>query len=470
MNKIASGVLLLALSWSATGAQPGSLRIFLTAKDTADRLADKGAFAFAALPQPDENFPTVFVDPSKKFQTIAGIGGALTDASAETFAKLPPEAQAELLTAYFDPNKGIGYSLGRTHINSCDFSSGSYAYADTPGDTELAQFSIAHDLRYRVPFIKRALALAKDMKIYASPWSPPAWMKTNNNMLRGGEVKSEYYAAWARYYVRFIQEYTKAGIPIWGLTVQNEPMAVQSWESCIYTAQQERDFVKNHLGPQLQRSGLGGVKLMIWDHNRGLMYQRAKTVLDDPEAAKFVWGTAFHWYVGDHFDNVRMVHEAFPEKHLVFSEGTVESFNGATLNDWKWGEVYGRSIANDLNNWADGWTDWNVLLDERGGPNHVGNYCFAPVIGDTRSGKLTYMNSYYYLGHFSKFVRPGARRIACSSSSDRLLASAFVNPDGKIAVVVQNQTDRPSEFQVWIDGKAAKSTLPPHSIATLIVA
>jgi glucosylceramidase len=452
---------------NTTLQKPTSARVFLTAKDTPDRLTDIGTVAFASLPQPDENFPTVFIDPTKNFQAIVGIGGAFTDAAAETFYKLPENKREELLRAYFDPNKGIGYALGRTNINSCDFSSESYSYAK-PGDTALSSFSIAHDLKYKVPFIKAALRLAPDLKLFASPWSPPAWMKTNDDMLHGGRLKPEYFETWAHYYVRFIQEYAKQGVTVWGLTVQNEPMAVQTWESCIYTAEEERDFVKNHLGPELHRSGLDGVKLMIWDHNRGLMYQRAQTVLEDPDAARYVWGTAFHWYVGDHFDNVRLVHDAFPDKHLLFSEGCNGGFDWKAIDLWKWGENYGRSMVQDLNNGASGWTDWNLLLDERGGPNHVGNYCFAPIHADTRDGTLHYMNSYYYIGHFSKFARPGARRVACTSSSDDLQATAFLNPDGHVAVVVLNLHDKPIDFQVWVSGSAARSALPPHSIATLV--
>lgn len=446
-----------------------SARVYLTAKETGDRLSDKGMVEFAPLAQPREDFATIFVDPGKKFQNIEGFGGAFTDAAAETFYKLPREKQAEIIAAYFDPQKGIGYTIGRTNINSCDFSSESYAYADTPGDTALAKFSIAHDLKFKIPLIKRALETAKSLKLYASPWSPPAWMKTNNDMLHGGRLKPEYFPAWARYYVRFVEEYKKQGIPMWGLTVQNEPMAVQTWESCIYTGEEERDFVKKHLGPELQRSGLGALKLMVWDHNRNIMYQRAKAVLDDPEAAKYVWGVGFHWYVGDEFNNVRIVHEAFPDKQLLFTEGCTYPFSWDTIDQWKWGELYGLSIAMDLNDWATGWTDWNLLVDEKGGPNHVGNYCFAPLVGDTRNGTLHYMNSYYYLGHFSKFVRPGARRIACTTSTDDLLAAAFANPDGSLAVVVQNQTDKVHDYQVWVNGKAARTSLPAHSIATIIM-
>lgn len=339
-----------------------------------------------------------------------------------------------------------------------------------PGDKGLEHFSIKPDLKYRIPFIKAALEkTGQDFKLFASPWSPPAWMKTNNDMLHGGKLRPEYYATWANYFVRFVQEYEKAGIPLWGLTVQNEPMATQTWESCIYTAAEERDFVKNHLGPALQKSGLSRLKLMIWDHNRGIMYQRAKVVYDDPAAAKFVWGTGFHWYVGDHFDNVRLVHDAYPNKELMFTEGTEATFDAAKVNDWQWGETFGRSMVMDFNNWASGWTAWNVILDEQGGPNHVGNYCMAPIICDTRTGALTYMNSFYYLGHFSKFVRPGAKRIVCSSNSDDLLATAFLNPDGKIAVVVLNQSEKDIAFQTWIEGSAVKTNSPAHSIITLVL-
>jgi glucosylceramidase len=198
------------------------------------------------------------------------------------------------------------------------------------------------------------------------------------------------------------------------------------------------------------------------------MYQRAKGILDDPAAARYVWGTGFHWYVGDHFDNVRLVHDAWPDKALLFTEGTEATFDAATVFDWKWGETFGRSMIMDLNNWANGWVAWNVLLDERGGPNHVGNFCMAPIIADTRTGELTYMNSFYYIGHFSRFIRPGARRIVCSSNTDDLLATAALNVDGTIAVVVMNPTEKEIEFQTWIDGRAAKTVSPRRSIVSVV--
>jgi len=443
---------------------------YLTAQNTDFRLTPVGELNIEEYAQPDEHIPTLILDPGKQFQVIEGFGGALTDASAETFYKMPEDKQKELIKAYFDPDEGIGYTLCRTQINSCDFSSDSYAYSEVPGDRNLDNFSIEHDMKYRIPLIKEALAMTSGkLKLFASPWSPPAWMKTNNNMLHGGKLKPEYYQTWADYYVRFFNEYEKQGINFWGLTVQNEPMATQTWESCIYTAEDERDFVKNYLGPTLEKNNMSNLKLMVWDHNRGIMYQRASTVFDDPEASKFVWGTGFHWYTGDHFENVKEVAEAFPDKKLLFTEGCVYPFNYDNLGVWSYGERYGESVIHDLNNSASGWVDWNILLDENGGPNHVANYCLAPVIGNTSTGELVYMNSYYYLGHFSKFIHPGARRIICSSNHDDLLATAFVNPDNTIAVVAMNKTDEPLDFKVWLKGKGMPVKMPAHAITTVVL-
>lgn len=451
-------------------AQWNSADVYITAKGTNDRLAKKAALATAPLEQPDEHMPTIMLDRTKTFQTIHGIGGALTDASAETFYKLPAKQQQEILTALFDVQNGAGFTLCRTNIHSCDFSSASYTYAEVPNDTALKNFTIAHDLKYKIPFIKAAMQkVGKDFALFASPWSPPAWMKTNNNMLQGGKLIPAFRQTWANYFVKFVQEYEKLGIPIWGLTVQNEPMAVQTWESCIFTAAEERDFVKNFLGPTLWRSGMSKLKLMIWDHNRGIMYQRAKEVYDDPAASKYVWGTGFHWYVGDHFDNVRLVHDAFPDKALLFTEGTEALFDSTRLREWQWGEMFGTSIINDLNNWTAGWVAWNVLLDEQGGPNHVGNFCTAPIIGNTKTGELTYMNSLWYIGHFAKFIRPGARRIVCSSNSDDLLATAAVNQDGSIAVVVMNKTEKEIEFHTWMENKSVVMKSPARSIVTQVL-
>jgi glucosylceramidase len=449
------------------------IAVYTTADKTNYRLSQTDKLTFKPMGQPLETQICVFVDPSKRFQTILGIGGALTDASAEVFAKLSAAKQQEFLDAHFDPGKGIGYKLARTNIHSCDFSSGSYTYV-TEGDKELKSFSVDHDRQFRIPFIKRVIAATGGrLTLYASPWSPPAFMKTNNDMLHGGKLKPEFAQSWANYYTKFIKAYEREGIPVWGISVQNEPMATQRWESCIFSAEEERDFLKNYLGPTMRRAGLGEKKIIAWDHNRDLIYQRVSTILSDPKAAQYVWGIGFHWYEpwsgGDMlFDNVRLVRETYPNKHLIFTEGTVDSFKAEDIRNWRLGEYYGRSMINDFNDGAVGWTDWNVLLDEKGGPNHVGNFCFAPVHADTRTGELIYTNSYYYIGHFSKFIRPAARRIASSPSRSALLSTAFVNPDGTVAVVVMNRTDQKIPYFLWVDGNAAEVASLPHSIQTLV--
>ena len=478
MKKILSILLLNACVFLANAqvktTQPYSAKnksvvVFTTAQNTDYRITQTAILTFKPHAQPLETEACIFVDPAKTFQSVLGIGGALTDASAETFYKLPKAKQDEILNAYYNKSNGIGYTLARTNIQSCDFSSDSYSYV-ADNDVSLKTFSVAHDEQFRIPFIKQAIAAAGGkLTLFATPWSPPAWMKTNDDMLHGGKLKPEYDQAWANFYVKFIKAYEKEGIPIWGLSVQNEPMATQKWESCIYTAEDERDFIKNYLGPTLHKSGMADKKLFIWDHNRDLIYQRASTVYEDPEAAKYVWGTGFHWYVRDVFDNVKLVNEAFPNKNLLFTEGCSDTFDLSKINDWKWGEVYGKSMVNDFNNGVVGWTDWNILLDEQGGPNHVGNYCYAPIHANTKTGELTYMNSYYYIGHFSKFVRPGAKRIISSSNRDQLLTTAFMNKDNKLVVIVLNLTDEKLPYSLWIKGMAANTTSLPHSITTLIV-
>lgn len=447
---------------------------YTTADSTDYRLSSTATLEFKEKGQPFENEVIVFIDPTKTYQTFMGIGAALTDASAETFAKLPKDKQQDFLKAYFDKETGIGYTLARTNIHSCDFSSGSYTYV-SDGDKELKSFSIDHDKQYRIPFIKEAMkAAGGQLTLYASPWSPPAWMKDNNSMLQGGKLKPEYYQSWANYYAKFIKAYEKEGIPVWGLSVQNEPMAKQKWESCIYTAEEERDFLKNYLGPTMKNEGLADKKIIVWDHNRDLIYQRAQTYFDDPEAARYAWGIGFHWYEDwsggqQMFDNVALVNKAYPDKNILFTEGCAESFDSSRYNHWGLGEEYGRSMIHDFNNGAVGWTDWNILLDETGGPNHVQNFCFAPVHADIKTGEIIYTNSYYYIGHFSKFIKPGAKRIISSPSRSQLLATAFKNEDGSVVAVVMNQGNIKTPFFLWINGKAAETTALPHSINTYII-
>lgn len=437
--------------------------VYVTAESTKQLLSNQGFRAFEPLEQPDENYPTIMVDDDKTFQTIEGFGGAFTDAAAITFGKLPREVQKQFLKACFDPVEGNGYTLCRTTIHSCDYSDEMYTYDDVEGDKELTHFSIEHDQQYRIPMIKGAMeASGGNLRFFASPWSPPSWMKTNNEMKHGGKLMPEYNQTWANYFVKYIEAYKAAGIPIWGITVQNEAMATQVWESCIFTAVEEKDFVKNWLGPALHKNGLADVKIMIWDHNRGIMYQRVESAYEDAEASKYIWGTAFHWYVGDHFDNVRMVHEAFPDKKLLYTEAGMSG-------SWRSANNLAKNIIMDLNNWANGWVFWNLILDQDNGPRHAGGLHGTNIVNaDLASGKLIYNPPHYVFGHFSRFIKPGAKRIPCTSNSDDFIATAFINPDGGIAVVIQNLKDAEQMGQMWIEGKVIKFTSPANGLITMI--
>lgn len=471
---LASGSVLWGQNKNPFATDGKKVTVYTTAEKTGQKLsAEQGTLSFAELKQPLETQISVFVDPNKTFQTVMGIGGAITDASAETFAKLPKDKQKEIIEAYYDPNKGIGYTLARTTIHSSDFSSGSYTYIKE-GDKELKSFSVDHDKKYRIPMIKQAIATAGGkLTMYASPWSPPAFMKDNKNMLKGGKLLPEFYQPWATYYTKFIKAYEKEGIPIWGISIQNEPMATQTWESCIFTGEEERDFLKNYLGPTMKKEGLGDKKIIAWDHNRDMLFQRASTILNDPEAAKYVWGIGYHWYENwsggeQMFNNLKLVHETYPETNLIFTEGCKEKFDINKVYDWKLGELYGTNMINDFNNGIVAWTDWNILLDETGGPNHVFNLCFAPIHANVKTGEIMYTNEYYYIGHFSKFVRPGAKRIAVSPSRSAISATGFINTDGKVAVIVMNKGDQKVNYNLWIEGKAVEVASEPHSIQTLV--
>ncbi len=441
------------------------MRTFLTVHGTDLRLTQA-----QLAPSTVEMGPTasLWVDPAKRFQTMEGFGGAFTEAAAHSWLKLGPTQRDAVLKDYFDPVAGHGYTLCRVHMNSCDFALGNYSHAATPGDVALNDFSIARDEQALLPFILAAQRVAgRPLKLLASPWSPPPWMKSNGQMNHGGHLLPDFRRVWAQCYVRFIQAYAQHGVPIWGVSVQNEPMAAQRWDSCIYSAEEERDFVRDHLGPALEAAGLGHVKVVIWDHNRDLMVERAGTVFSDPETAKYVWGTGFHWYGEDHFDHVQLVHDAWPEKQLLFTEGCQEG--GPHAGSWALGERYARSMINDINRWTVGWIDWNLLLDQHGGPNHVGNFCSAPILVDAEQDRFEYQSSYHYIGHFARFVQPGAQRILCAASREALEATAFANPDGGVVVIALNRTGQPLPFSLNVGGSNYRAVLPTRSIATLLL-
>ena len=440
------------------------IRHFLTACDSSNRLTEQEPLALTSEP---DGLPSVWINSAITFQEIEGFGAAFTESAAITWLKLSPEKRARVINDYFSAADGHGYSFCRVHMNSCDFSLGNYAHAENPHDLGLKEFSIGRDRQALIPMIKAALAMAdQPVKLLVSPWSPPAWMKSNGQMNQGGKLLPQYAHLWAQCFVKFIEAYRDEGIPVWGVSTQNEPAATQAWDSCIYTAQEECDFVRDHLGPALSQAGLDSVKIVIWDHNRDLMVERAGTVFADQQAAQYVWGTGFHWYGEDHFDHVQLVHDAWPDKKLLFTEGCQEG--GPHTGSWALGERYARSMINDLNRWTVGWIDWNLVLDESGGPNHVGNLCSAPILINTQNEALLHQSSYYYMGHITRFTKPGARRILCAASIQSIEATAFVNPNGDVVAVAMNRTEAEIKFRLTIDRHSVVAKLPPHSIATYL--
>ncbi len=407
------------------------------------------------------------LDKNKTYQEVLGFGGAFTEAAAYTFSKMTPYSQEKIIKAYFHPTEGLNYNLGRVAIHSCDFALENYTYVNDH-DKSLESFSIERDHQWVIPMVKQAESMrGESIELLASPWSPPAWMKTNNDMNHGGELLPEYYETWAKYYVKFLDAYKEAGINVFALTVQNEPAAKQVWDSCLYTAAQERDFVKNHLGPTLHKHGYKDIKLLIWDHNRDIIVERAKTVLEDPEAAKYVWGTGVHWYVSEAFENLSKVHDMFPDKHLLFTEGTIEG--GVALKDFKTGERYMRNMIGDFSNYLEGFLDWNLILDEQGGPNHVGNYCDAPIICDTKNDIVHINTSYYAIGHFSQFLEVGAKRIKSQMTHPYVTNVAFVNPNGDVVVILQNETDNDTDLTVKLGKTTQTIHMNKRSYSTLII-
>ncbi len=459
-------------STEKTGLLGKEAVVFTTAEHTDKRLSLDLKITFTEAQQPLETEVAIFVNPKKQFQEFLGIGGAITDASAEVFSTLSTDKQEELLKAYFTED-GINYNMIRTSIHSSDFGLGSHTYIEE-GDKELKTFSIEKDKEKRIPMIKRAQALIKDdLVFYASPWSPPAFMKTNKNMLQGGKLLPEYYQTWADYFTKFIEAYEAEGIPVWGVTIQNEPMAVQRWESCIYTAEEERDFLKNYLGPTFEKKGMSAKNIVVWDHNRDLISHRANTIFEDPEALKYAWGIGFHWYetwtgAEPKYDNLKAIKESFPSINLLFTEGCQEKFDSTQYQRWSNAERYGNSMINDFNSGTVGWTDWNILLDEKGGPNHVENFCFAPIHADTQTNELIYTPSYYYIGHFSKFIKPKAKRISTTTSRSTIESTSFQNPEGQIVTVVMNKTDNPINYKLIVGDFETTLMILPHAMQSII--
>ncbi len=456
-------------------------KIIETAKDSACRLTEVSPET-RKLPVPSYFGCTVNIDTSKEFQEFQGFGGALTEASAFVLSSLDAKDRQKVVQSYFDSQEGNGYRFARTHLNSCDFSLGNWACIESKDET-LESFSMDRVDKYQTPLLKEALEHAgPDMKLMVSPWSPPGWMKDNGEMNNGGKLLKQYYPLWARYIVRFIQELEKRGIPVWSLSIQNEPAATQRWDSCRWTAQEEAEFAVDHLKPELEKAGYGNTGIFVWDHNRDELLNRFTDSMAYPGAEKAISGAAFHWYSGDQFNHVQEVAKRFPHKLLVFTEGCIEG--GPRPGAWFTGERYAHNIFNDLNHGCNAWIDWNIALDMQGGPNHVHNYCDAPVLVDTQGKTFHHQSTYYYIGHFSRYIQPGARRLATTITSTMIPAAvsgnhlkvvegtAFRNPDGTVVFVMYNRTEAELPYTLGWNGQGSgdQGFLPPRSIETLVFA
>lgn len=409
--------------------------------------------------------------PQRTYQEIVGFGAALTEASASVFAQMPPAVQDQFLQMCFGAD-GLAYTMGRIHIQSCDFSLGPYAYVQKKRDTTLKTFNMDRDRTLTIPFIKCCQTIASvagnELTFVAAPWSPPSFMKTNHGMLLGGKLKEKYAPTWASIIARAISEYAREGIEISRVSIQNEPLARQTWESCLFSAEDEAAFAVNHLRPALDAAGLQHVKILCWDHNKDNILERVDATFAVPGADEAIDGVAFHWYSGDHFEELAETVRTHPTKEFLFTEGCVEYSRFADSNQEQKAEHYAHDLIGNINAGACGFTDWNILLDEQGGPNHAGNFCEAPLMYDRASQQLIVNRSYYYIQHISRFVVPNARRMLVSSFSDSLQCTGFVNPGGQRVVVALNKNFWEQPFILCEGNNVCDFKLQPHSIATFV--
>ena len=440
----------------------------------------------------------VQLDFEKKFQTISGFGGAFTEASAHLLNQMSPETRTEILEAYFS-RKGANYSLTRTHMNSCDFSLSNYSYTPVEGDKNLEHFSIDEDRQDLIPMIKGALETSEDgFRLFASPWTAAPWMKDNNHWV-GGKLLPEYYDTWALFFSKYTDAYKAEGIDIWGFTIENEPPGNGgNWESMHFSPHEMTDFVQNFLGPKLKADGKGDLVLLGYDQNREGIKEWVDVMYKNQASSKYFDGTAIHWYEStyDYFpEALQYAHQKAPNKYLIQTEACIDSQVPVWKDDkwyWKkestdWGydwreedkkylhpkyapaNRYARDIIGCLNNWVDGWVDWNMVLDRQGGPNWFKNWCVAPVIVDPKTDEVYYTPLYYIMAHFSKYIRPGAEVISAKSSDTDLMVAAAKNPDGSTAVVIFNEGMEPKFFELKTAMTTKQILISPQAIQTIVI-
>ncbi len=409
----------------------------------------------------------VNLHPDIRYQAFRGFGGTFTEAACYCLKMAGEKVAREILNAYYGED-GLRYTHGRLHLDSADAALGNYSAMDDPGDPDLKTFSLARDEMYVIPAVKAAQQIAaRPLSLMISPWSPPPFMKTNGEKNHGGKLKPEYRALWAKYIARYVREYEARGIRFSMMSLQNEPKAVQTWDSCVYTAEEEREFIRNFLAPEFSRQGLEAIQILIWDHNKERAVERAQAVLSDDEMRALVSGVAVHWYSGDHFEALDMLRRLYPDKHLVFSEGCVELSKYGAHDPLRSARMYAREIIGDLNGGVDAFIHWSLAFDPSGGPNHVNNLCEAVVVCDWENQKAVYTLPYYYIGHFSRFIEPGAVRIGFSRYTQDLEMTAFLNPGGERVAVVLNKTGRDVPFVLREGDAACRATAPGDGILTV---
>ncbi|KAG0728246.1 putative glucosylceramidase 3 [Chionoecetes opilio] len=408
----------------------------------------------------------VTLDSRKQYQTMFGFGGAFTDATGINILKLPEGAQDWFMKSYFSP-EGIEYNLCRVPMAGSDFSTRPYSYDDVEGDVNLIHFNLTtEDYKYKLPFILRAQELAeRELLLFGSPWSPPAWMKENGMFNGSGGLLDEMWQPWANYFVKY--DDSKALFQNW------------MWNTCAWTAEDQRDWIKTNLGPTLEAASMRRLQLMVLDHNRDALPWYPATILEDPESNQFVDGVAIHWYDDDNTgpEVMNELHSLFEDKFVLYTE-SCDGWDAAPnerviLGDWYRAESYAANIIEDLNHWSTGWVDWNMALDTNGGPNWAHNFVDSPIIINEKSGEFYKQPMFYAMGHFSKFVAPGDRLIssAVSEGSEHVKVAAFRhNEDSTVILLNMGEDDETVSMDLGGGQEFINFVMPAKSLVTVLAA
>ncbi|MFA9463481.1 MAG: glycoside hydrolase family 30 beta sandwich domain-containing protein [Velocimicrobium sp.] len=404
--------------------------------------------------------------PQVEYQRLEGFGGAITESAGFVYSQMNKEQKKKLLKTYFS-KEAMKYCMVRIPIDSCDFSLEHYEAMSDALDVEMKSFQLKRLEKYIFPLLEDAQKeYGSKIPIMLTPWSPPSFMKTNGERNNGGRLKKEYRSAWAEYICHYVEAFQERGYLVGRLSIQNEPNAVQTWDSCVFNGSEEKEFLRDFLYPSMKEHGLSDIEIFIWDHNKERVFERACEIIDE-KTDGMIKGVAFHWYSGDHFEALRMVHEKFPDKKLILSEACIEYSKFSKNDGLKNAQKYAHDLMGNLNNGMSSFYDWNLVLDETGGPNHVGNYCEAPFLYDTIEHTLEEKNTAIYLWHFSHFIKKDAVRIGLSRYTQAIEAVAFKNLDESIVVILLNTKKERIPLNLRLDHHCVRLSLEPESIVSV---